>query len=83
MPPTESRSPCTYEVEGDECTEGKSSHGFSAQIARTCRNGHDRHSESAIHQGETALLSRSRQRPPEVLQHLVTPARFDPLRRVA
>ena len=34
MPPTESRSPCTYEVEGDECTEGKSSHGFSAQIAR-------------------------------------------------
>jgi hypothetical protein len=28
MPPTESRSPCTYEVEGDECTEGKSSHEF-------------------------------------------------------
>ena len=45
--------------------------------------GHDQRSESAIHRGETALLSRSRQRPPEVLQHLVTPARFDPLRRVA
>ena len=34
-------------------------------------------------QGDTALLSRLRQRPPESLQHLVTPELFDQLRRVA
>jgi hypothetical protein len=28
MPPTESRSPCSSEVDGDEYTGGKSSHEF-------------------------------------------------------
>jgi len=39
MPPTESRSPCTYEVEGDECTEGKSSHEF---FCADCKNVQER-----------------------------------------
>jgi hypothetical protein len=56
---------------------------FSVTVTSTRRNGRDQCPESATDQGETGLLSRPQQRPPEILQHCVTPELFDQLQRVA